>query len=101
MGLFVLLGRDGPNTAELRQRTRASHLEHLAKPAGDGRVVHAGPLLDPAGLPVGSLIVLEAESLEAARALAAHDPYVTSGVFQTLEVLETRAVLGDRAKRES
>jgi uncharacterized protein len=98
MPLFVLLGRDAPDTAELRKKIRASHLEHLKAAADQGRIVHAGPLLDPTGTPVGSLIVLEADTIEAARATAALDPYVTAGVFQTFEVLETRAVFGARAE---
>jgi hypothetical protein len=98
MPLFVLLGRDAPDTGALRQKVRPAHLDHLRKAAGEGRIVHAGPLLDAAGAAIGSLIVLEADTLEAARATAALDPYVTAGVFQTFEVLETRAVFGARAE---
>ena len=42
----------------------------------------------PVGEPVGSLILFEAETLDAARTLAARDPYVVEGIFQRHEVHE-------------
>ena len=57
-----------------------------------GRIRHAGPLLDAEARPIGSLVLFEADSLEEAQALAARDPYVTEGVFESHEVLETRQV---------
>ena len=45
-------------------------------------MVLAGPLTDGAG----SLIVINAASLEEAKAFAAGDPYVTQGVFARHEV---------------
>ncbi len=42
---------------------------------------------------MGSLVVFEAESLEDARAIAARDPYVVEGIFESHEVHETRVVL--------
>jgi uncharacterized protein YciI len=38
------------------------------------------------------VVVFEADDLEAARALAESDPYVKAGVFERLEVRETRVV---------
>ena len=39
------------------------------------------------------MVFFEAEDLEAARAIAAADPYVTEGVFERHAVHETRVVL--------
>ena len=39
-----------------------------------------------------AMVVFEAESLEAARAQAAADPYVVEGVFGSHEVFETLVV---------
>jgi uncharacterized protein YciI len=96
MPLFALIGRDAPGAPELRKRHRPAHLEHLRPLARAGRVRFAGPLLD-GGVPVGSLVVFEAESLAAARALAARDPYVVHGVFASHELRETRDVLPELA----
>lgn len=78
--LFVILGWDGPRGKELRPSVRPEHLAHLARQGA--RVALAGPMTDGAG----SLILLRAESLEAARAIAEADPYLRAGVFARVEV---------------
>jgi uncharacterized protein YciI len=92
MPWFALIGRDGPRGAELRKRHREAHLAGLEPLDAAGRIRHAGPLRDESGAPCGSLVVFEAEDLEAARALAAADPYVVEGVFASHEVFETAIV---------
>jgi len=96
MPLYAMIGRDGPRGLELRKLHREAHLARLEPLARAGRIRHAGPLRDATGEPCGSLVVFEAESLAAARALAAGDPYVTQGVFASHELFETLAVFGDR-----
>jgi uncharacterized protein YciI len=64
---------------ERRDRYRAEHVAYRQGLAT--KLVLAGPLLDRQGAPVGSVIILEAESLEEASRLAESDPYVTRGVF--------------------
>lgn len=92
MALFVLIGRDGPRGAALRPQHRPAHLARLQPLADAGQVVHAGPLLDDAGAPCGSLVVFEAPDLASARRFAAGDPYAVEGVFASWEVLETKPV---------
>ena len=93
MALYAFSGFDGPSGAELRKLHRPAHLAGLEGLDAAGRILHAGPLLDAEGQPLGSLILFEADSLEEARAIAARDPYVTEGVFERHEVYETRVVL--------
>jgi hypothetical protein len=92
MPLFVYIGHDGPRGAELRVLHRPAHLAHMEPLDAEGRIQHAGPLLDAAGQPEGSVILFVAESLDAARDVAARDPYVAKGIFERHEVHETRAV---------
>jgi hypothetical protein len=92
MACFVLIGRDGPRGAERRKLHRQTHLDGIARLDRDGRIRHAGPLLDAAGAPCGSVIVFEAADLAEARALAAADPYVVEGVFASHEVFETKVI---------
>jgi uncharacterized protein YciI len=81
--LFVIIGRDSAQAKELRPKLRPSHLAHLAEVGrGRARIVLAGPLTDGAG----SLIVLDAADANEARAIADADPYVTGGVFATVEI---------------
>lgn len=93
MPLFVFIGRDGPRGPEGRKRHRPAHLERLEALAAEGRIRHAGPLLDAAGAPVGSLIVFEAGDLTSAQAFASADPYVEEDIFESFEVIETLGVL--------
>ena len=87
-----MLGRDGPRGLDLRKQHRPAHITKLEKLVDAGRVQYAGPLLDPAGAPCGSVIVFEAEDLAKARAIAAADPYVSEGIFASYEVFESRRV---------
>jgi uncharacterized protein len=82
MPLFVMIGHDAPDAKEKRPATRPAHLAHLEPLAAAGRVPLAGPFTDGSG----SLIVLEAASLEEAWAIVARDPYVVNGVFNRVEV---------------
>ena len=90
--LYAIMGKDVENSLTKRAATRPRHLEYLRHLVDDGRVVFAGPhpAIDspdpgPAGFS-GSLVIAEFESLEAARAWAAQDPYSLQGVFAHVEV---------------
>ena len=79
---FVILGKDGPEGSRLRPLHRPAHLQRLQEWAQKGKIVLAGPLTDK----TGSLIIVEAESLEEARLFAREDPYHIHGVFQEISV---------------
>lgn len=96
---YAILGRDAPDSLAKRMEARPAHLERMQKLREDGRVLLAGPLpaIDnedpgPAGF-VGSLMVLEFPNIEAARTWANEDPYVTAGVFESVDVYPFKPVL--------
>lgn len=84
--LFVVLTQDKPGHLDLRLSTRPAHVEWLKGLEAEGVLKAAGPFLDGEGKPAGSMLILKAESAEAAAALAAQDPYVAAGLFATTEV---------------
>ena len=92
MPLFVYQGRDSERGLELRKQVREKHLAHISALDRAGRIRFAGPLIDAEQNPCGSVIVLEAESLAAAREIAENDPYLLEGVFSGVEVFGTKAV---------
>ena len=92
MPAFVLIGYDKPGALPERMRLRPIHLESLAALERQGVLHHAGPMLDTEKKPCGSVIVFSAESLEAANALMAKDPFVVNGVFERVTVYETMRV---------
>jgi uncharacterized protein YciI len=90
--LYAIIGTDAAGSLPRRRAARPAHLARLEALVEAGRLVLSGPLpaVDapdpgPAGYS-GSLIVAEFGSLAAARAWAAADPYVSEGVFATVEV---------------
>lgn len=82
--LFIVSGRDKPGGIEGRLQFRPQHRAYYAGLGDD--LILAGPYLDEAGGPIGSLIVMRAASQDAAEAFARADPYWTEGVFETLTV---------------
>lgn len=87
---FVLIGYDKPGALPVRMAHRPLHLESLAALERAGQLHHAGPLLDDKGSPCGSVVVFSAETMAAAQAIAAADPFVVNGVFERYTVYETK-----------
>ncbi len=85
MPLFVLYGLDKPNAVETRKATRESHLAWIE--AMSPRVKIAGPMFADDGVtPIGSVMVIEADSLEAAKADYAKDPYASAGLWASTSI---------------
>jgi len=91
MTLYVISWTDKPDSLPLRMATREAHLAY-AKTLGE-RVKLGGPFLDEAGQMAGSLIIIEADSLDEARALHAEDPYAKAGLFERSDVRPYRITL--------
>ncbi|MHA6731049.1 YciI family protein [Devosia sp. A369] len=82
--LFAMIAKDAPGTADKRLAVRPVHLQHLE---GLGQQLRlAGALLDATGTPEGSLMVVEAETIEAATAIFHADPFVSEGIFGNIEI---------------
>ena len=84
--LFAFTAKDFPGRLPLRMETRPAHVAFLEGLNAQGALAFAGPLLDGEGKPKGSLVVVKAESLEAAHAMLAEDPYAKAGLFETTEL---------------
>lgn len=93
--LFAFICTDDP--AEGLARRQANRPDHLAWLEGLGdKVKAAGPLMnDENSEPLGSLLIIECESLEAARALATEDPYGKAGVFEHVAVQPWKWLFGN------
>ncbi|NOT39541.1 MAG: YciI family protein [Alphaproteobacteria bacterium] len=91
--LFALICLDKPGSSALRAEVRGKHLAYVE--AQHGAVKVAGPFLSDDGQTMtGSLIILEAADVAAARAFAAGDPYALAGLFQSVEIKPWRWVVG-------
>jgi len=89
---YAIIATDNPDSLEKRKASRPAHLARLKELNQQGRLMVAGPhpnvdSQEPgeAGFS-GSLIIAEFESLQAAKAWAAQDPYIEAGVYQNVTV---------------
>ena len=83
--LFAVICTDKPNSLAIRKANRPDHLEYL-QGLGD-TLVFAGPFTQPDGVTMnGSLVVIEAPTLEAARRIAAGDPFAKAGLFASVDI---------------
>ncbi len=84
--LFAFVCKDKPGHLQVRMDTRPAHVEHLNRLNAEGTLKMAGPFLDGDGKPCGSLVIVNADTLDAAKALADADPYAKAGLFESVEV---------------
>jgi uncharacterized protein YciI len=82
--LFALVALDRPNSVERRMAIRPEHLKHL-EALGDALVL-AGPFLNDKEEGVGSIVVIEAASLDAAREMFNRDPFVRENLFDQVTI---------------
>ena len=79
--LFVILYKQGPawkDGVPMRQQDAiAPHYRYMQRLFEAGTILDAGPTLDEPG----GVVILKAESLEAAKAAMQADPSVSSGMF--------------------
>lgn len=87
MAHFLAEYRELGNPAA-REAHRAAHIAYR-KGLGTTMAL-AGPLLDEAEQPTGSVIIIEAPNRAAAEAMAIADPYLAAGVFALVSVRRYR-----------
>jgi len=90
---YLVICRDGPDSAEPRATHLKGHLDHVEKYWT--RYVTAGPIREPGGEAlVGSVFLVLADDLEEAKELMAGDPYITSGMYATITYNELSNSIG-------
>ena len=90
--LYVLFCEDKPDAEDLRLANRENHLAWVGQKTGQIRL--AGPMLSDDGEHMlGSMFILEADSIAAVRAFNAEDPYTLAGLWGNIVVRPFRQVL--------
>ncbi|WP_170361107.1 YciI family protein [Ruegeria arenilitoris] len=88
--LIALIAKDKNGALQTRLDNRANHLAYIEE---TGVVAQAGPLLDGDAM-IGSLIILEVEDMAAAQTWADNDPYAKAGLFQSVDLIVWKKVVG-------
>ncbi|MCM2562012.1 YciI family protein [Lutimaribacter sp. EGI FJ00015] len=90
--LIALIARDKPGALETRLANREAHLAYAdSVPI---TLKFGGPLLDEGGNMCGSLLIMEVDSMAEAQEFARNDPYAKAGLFESVELLEWKQVIG-------
>ena len=95
---FVVYALDKPNVLSLRKQIRPEHQKYLR--AAEAVVVHhGGPLLnkDEEDM-IGTMLVLEAGSLDTVENFVANDPYFLHGLFKSVNISPWKWGLGRPAE---
>jgi hypothetical protein len=90
---YAIIAHDAPGAAAIRGEKLKEHLAHVEEQLD--RLAVAGPLRDEAGIFTGSLMIVKADTAEAARELLQSDPYFKAGAWSDIEVRAFGAVAGD------
>ena len=97
--LYSIVGTDVGNSLEGRLAARPEHVDRLNELKNQGRLILAGPnpaidSADPgdAGF-TGSIIIAEFDSLQDAQDWAEQDPYLLTGVYDSVSVKPFKLVL--------
>ena len=88
---FVVNAHDGKNMLEKRMEVRPRHLENMTR--NKEHVVCAGGILDEAGKPIGSVLVLDFESRDQLDAYLAGEPYIIEKVWEDVKVEPQNVVI--------
>jgi uncharacterized protein len=92
--LFAVFATDRPDKSGLRASIRETHRAYLRQPHPEGTVVVlAGPTVEEGGGMNGTLLVVQAKSVDAVRRFLAADPYLLNDLFATVEIREWRCGL--------
>ena len=88
MRQYVIIAHDGRDEAAPQRRmdSRPKHIEGARKLKAEGHYVAGGAILDDHGKMKGSVMILQFETEEAFRHWYANEPYITDGVWTSIEV---------------
>ena len=89
--LFAVITKDKPGTLQTRLDNRDAHLAYIAE---TGVVKMAGPFLANDGSMDGSMIIMDVDGIDTAKAWANADPYNTAGLFEDVQIREWKKVIG-------
>jgi hypothetical protein len=88
MKQYVIIAYDGRDeeAPERRKQARPLHLAGARKLKENNRFITGGAILNDDGQMKGSVMIVQFETEEAFREWYANEPYITQGVWKSIEV---------------
>ena len=95
---FLVLAYDGTDKDAKARRAavRPAHFAGIKPMVERGELRAAGAILDEAGEMIGSVVLAEFPGRVELEAWLSHEPYVSEGVWQKIEIKPFRLALLDR-----
>jgi uncharacterized protein len=94
---YAIITRDKPNSLQLRNDTRAEHLEYLTK--HQDKLLAGGAQVDDAGQGgYGGILIVDTEDRAEAEAFIRDDPFTKVGLFSGIEVVRWRKAFFDKKR---
>ena len=92
MPQFIIIAHDYKDNDALNRRlaARPAHLERMKEEKVKGAFITGGAKLNEAGNMFGSMLIVNLPNKKAVEAWIAADPYVTSNVWETVEITPFR-----------
>jgi uncharacterized protein len=91
--LFIATCFDKPDSSDKRVAQRPAHLDYLQSLGTRVRV--GGAMLDKdLKTPIGSMLIYEGESEAEVQAMVSRDPFMLSGLFETVRIIPWRQGVG-------
>jgi uncharacterized protein len=93
---FVIIARDheGRDAVQRRLAVREDHLAAIRPYVESGRILVGGAMLDEHGDMIGSVLIVDFADREELDVWLERDPYVTRGVWASIDVRPYRPAVG-------
>ena len=95
MANFMVYALDKPDRETARLTARDAHRARLREHDHPIRVRIGGPLLDDDGGMIGTMLVVEVESMDLVSRFVAQDPYVRADVYASVTIHPFNRGLGN------
>jgi hypothetical protein len=94
--LYCIILQDAEGSEAARQQHHDGHIQHFK--AHRKQLALSGPLKQDDGSAVGSLVVIDCDSQEAARTFIEGDPFYSAGVWKDVFIAQFKASIVDAGK---
>ena len=88
---YLITCTDKENSIDLRLSTREEHIKYLKKIKK--KLILAGPILDKKDNPVGTVLVVDFDKLDAVMDFLNDDPYSKVNLFKEVKIVRFKKVI--------
>ena len=88
---YLITCTDKENSIDLRLSTREEHIKYLKKIKK--KLILAGPILDKNNNPVGTVLIVDFDNLNAVKKFLNEDPYSKVNLFNDIKIVRFKKVI--------